>query len=91
MGTKSLAPTPDGQHEAWLLTRSGEEKAHKQDNTQSIRDAHNKAKRVEIKGKPARASLAYRAETLGTSRLWTGPRQGPELIASTSPPSRAAS
>ena len=69
VGSKSLAPTPNGKHEAWLFKRPGEEKAHKQDNIQSIRNARNKAKREDITGMPARASLSDRAASLGLEML----------------------
>ena len=65
VGTQSLAQTPNGKHEAWLFKRPGKEEAHKQDNTQSIRNARNKTKREEITGMPARASLTARAVSLG--------------------------
>ena len=69
VGTQSLAQTPNGKHEAWLFKRLGEEEAHKQDNTQSIRNARNKAKREDITGMPARASLSDRAANLGLEML----------------------
>ena len=59
MGTQSLAPTPNGQHEAWLFKLSGEKEARRKENGQSIRDARNKAKREEISGKRARLSHAH--------------------------------
>ena len=69
VGTHSLAQTPNGKHGAWIFKRPGEEEAHKQDNTQSIRNARNKAKREDITGMPARASLSDRAASLGLEML----------------------
>ena len=63
MGTLSLAPTPNGQHDTWLFKLSGEEEARRNENDQSIRDARNKAQREEIAGKRARLSLTHRAQS----------------------------
>ena len=63
VGTQSLAPTPNGQNEAWLFKLSGEEEARRNENDQSIRDARNKAQREEIAGKRARLSLTHRAQS----------------------------
>ena len=63
VGTLSLAPTPNGQHDTWLFKFSGEEEARRNENDQSIRDARNKAQREEIAGKRARLSLTHRAQS----------------------------
>ena len=44
--------------------RPGEKEAHAQDNSQSVKNARKKARRETEMGKPARTSLALRAEAL---------------------------
>ena len=65
VGVQSLVATPEGEHQAWLFMRSGEKEAHAQDNSQAIRNAHTRARRETETDKPARTSLALRAEALG--------------------------
>ena len=65
VGTQSFAATPNGEHQAWLFKRPGEEDAHAQDNSQAIRAARKKARLETKTDKPARTSLAVRAEALG--------------------------
>ena len=65
VGTQSFVATPNGEHQAWLFKRPGEEEAHAQDNSQAVRNARNKARRETETGTPARTSLALRAEAPG--------------------------
>ena len=64
LGTQSLVATPNGEHQAWLFMRSGEKEAHAQDNSQAVKNARKKARLETETGKPARTSLALRAEAL---------------------------
>jgi len=65
VGTQSLVATPGGEHQAWLFKRPGEEEAHAKDNSQAVQTARKKARLEKERGKPARTSLAVRAEALG--------------------------
>ena len=65
VGTQSLVATPGGEHQAWLFMRPGEEEAHAKDNSQAVQTARKKARLETKTGKPARTSLALRAEALG--------------------------
>ena len=65
VGVQSFVATPKGEHQAWLFTRSGEKEAHAQDNSQAVQTARKKARLETKTGKPARTSLAVRAEALG--------------------------
>ena len=65
VGVQSLVATPEGEHQAWLFMRSGEKEAHAQDNSQAVQTARKKARLEKERGKPARTSLAVRAEALG--------------------------
>ena len=69
IGVQSFVATPDGEHQAWLFMRPGEKQAHAQDNTQAVRNARNKARRETETGKPARTSLARRAEASGVGSV----------------------
>ena len=69
VGIQSLAATPNGEHQAWLFKRPGDEEAHAQDNSQAIRDARKRARRETETGKPARTSLPLRAEALGVGSV----------------------
>ena len=64
VGTQSLVATPKGEHQAWLFKHPGEEEAHAEDNSQAVRTARKKARLETKTGKPARTSLALRAEAL---------------------------
>ena len=64
VGTQSFVATPNGEHRAWLFKRPGEEEAHAQDNSQAVKNARKKARLETEMGKPARTSLALRAEAL---------------------------
>ena len=63
-GKQTLSTTPNGNNEAWLFERPGEE-ARRQDDLQSIRNSRNKNKRGNETGVQARVSLARRAESSG--------------------------
>ena len=65
VGVQSLVATPGGEHQAWLFMRPGEEEAHAKDNSQAVQTARKKARLEKERGKPARTSLAVRAEALG--------------------------
>ena len=65
VGVQSLVATPGGEHQAWLFMRPGEEEAHAKDNSQAVQTARKKARLETKTGKPARTSLALRAEALG--------------------------
>ena len=65
VGVQSFVATPKGEHQAWLFTRSGEKETHAQDNSQAVQTARKKARLETKTGKPARTSLALRAEALG--------------------------
>jgi hypothetical protein len=64
MGKQTLRTTPNGNNEAWLFERPGEE-ARRQDDLQSIRDSRKRNNRGIEMGKRARVPLAFRAESLG--------------------------
>ena len=64
VGKQTLSTIPNGNNEAWLFERPGEE-ARRQDDLQSIRDSRKKAKRGNKTGMQARVSLALRAESSG--------------------------
>ena len=64
VGKQTLSTTPNGNNQAWLFERPGEE-ARRQDNLQSVRNSRNKNKRGIETGVQARVSLARRAESLG--------------------------
>ena len=64
MGKQTLSTTPNGNNEAWLFERPGEE-ARRQDDLQSIRDSRKRNNRGIEMGKRARVPLAFRAESLG--------------------------
>ena len=64
VGTQSLVATPGGEHQAWLFKRPGEEEAHAKDNSQAVQTARKKARLETETGKPARTSLALRADAL---------------------------
>ena len=65
VGVQSLVATPGGEHQAWLFMRPGEEEAHAKDNSQAVQTARKKARLETATGKPARTSLAVRADALG--------------------------
>ena len=96
VGVQSLVATPEGEHQAWLFMRSGEKEAHAQDNSQAVQTARKKARLETKTGKPARTSLARRAEASGVGSvglnmgrpwLWTGPREDAKSLVAGSPPS----
>ena len=62
VGKQTLSTTPNGNNQAWLFERPGEE-ARRQDDLQSIRDSRKKNKRGNETGMQARVSLALRAES----------------------------
>ena len=64
VGVQSFVATPGGEHQAWMFMRPGEKEAHAQDNSQAVKNARKKARRETEMGKPARTSLALRAEAL---------------------------
>ena len=64
VGKQTLSTTPNGNNEAWLFERPGEE-ARRQDDLQSIRDSRKRNKREIETGVQARVSLALRAESSG--------------------------
>ena len=64
VGKQTLSTTPNGNNEAWLFERPGEE-ARRQDDLQSIRDSRKRNNRGIEMGKRARVPLAFRAESLG--------------------------
>ncbi len=68
-GVQSFVATPGGEHQAWLFTRSGEKEAHAQDNSQAVQTARKKARLETKTGKPARTSLARRAEASGVGSV----------------------
>ena len=65
VGVQSFVATPGGEHQAWLFMRPGEEEAHAKDNSQAVQTARKKARLETKTDKPARTSLAVRAEALG--------------------------
>ena len=69
VGVQSLVATPEGEHQAWLFMRPGEEEAHAKDNSQAVQTARKKARLEKERGKPARTSLAVRAEALGIGSI----------------------
>ena len=69
VGVQSFVATPKGEHKAWLFMRSGEKEAHAQDNSQAVQTARKKARLETKTGKPARTSLARRAEASGVGSV----------------------
>ena len=65
VGIQPFAKTPNGEHQAWLFKRPGEEEAHAKDNSQAIRVAYKRARRETETGTPARTSLVLCAEAPG--------------------------
>jgi len=61
VGTRSFVATPNGEHQAWLFKRPGEEEAYAKDNSQAIRKKSSLKTKT---GKRARLSLPLRAEAL---------------------------
>ena len=64
VGTQSFVATPNGDHQAWLFMRPGKKEAHAKDNSQAVQTARKKARLETETGRPARTSVALRAEAL---------------------------
>ena len=76
VSTQSFAQTPNGELQVWLFKRLGEEEAHAQDNTQSIRDARKKARLEKETGKSDLQLYPFRRRRESTIRWARGDVRG---------------